>query len=313
MNHSDSSSKVECAAQRATTEQHSQHGAAPRNDVENFVSEEAHGSVTNIQHEDQTRVQRNWGQQLRSILFLLFLIVFTPPYAIMCLVAAPWLKRQGRYRLACGWNQTVVYVVRWLCGIRYRVIGWDNYHAIADQQAIVLSKHQSTWETIALPVLLGKRLCFVFKRELLFIPFFGWAMAQLKMIHINRKQGNSAFLSISKQGKKYLALGDWIIFFPEGTRTRSGTTQRYKTGGARLAIATQSWVLPIAHNAGRFWPRNQLTKFPGEIVVSIGPPISSLNKTVEQLSDEVSGWIEQEMRIIDADSYSRPLSQNSSN
>lgn len=274
-------------------------------------------SGANVKQSDQnykvTPTKWNWNQLLRSILFLLFLLIFTPPYAVICLIGAPWLGRQGRYRLACGWNQTVLHVATWLCGIRYRVIGWENYHAIADQQAIVLSKHQSTWETIALPILLGKRLCFVFKRELLFIPFFGWAMAQLRMIHVDRKQGNSAFLSVRRQGKKYLALGDWIIFFPEGTRTRSGTTQRYKTGGARLAIATQSWVLPIAHNAGRYWPRRQLTKFPGEIIVSIGPPISSLNKTVEQLNDEVSTWIEQEMRIIDADSYSPLPSDNSSN
>lgn len=242
-------------------------------------------------------------QYLRSILFSAFLIFFTPPYAVVCIVCAPFLNRQGRYNLACQWNRTMIYVAKWLCGIRYRVIGWKNYRAVLDQKVIVLSKHQSTWETMALPTLIGKRLCFVFKRELLFIPFFGWAMAQLNMIHVNRKQGSDAFSSVSEQGKKYLAIGDWIILFPEGTRTRSGTTQRYKTGGARLAIATQAWVLPIAHNAGRYWPRRCLRKTPGEITVSIGPPISSQGKTAEQLNREVAEWIEKEMRIIDADSY----------
>jgi 1-acyl-sn-glycerol-3-phosphate acyltransferase len=169
---------------------------------------------------------------------------------------------------------------------------------------VLLSKHQSAWETIAFPALMPKPLCYVFKRELLYIPFFGWALGLLKMVHIDRKQGKDAFVSVIRQGRERLADGSWVIMFPEGTRTPVGRSGKYKTGGARFAIGAQAPVVPIAHNAGRVWPRNAFTKNPGIVTVSIGPPIDSTGLTPDQLNRRVELWIEAEMRRIDPTAYS---------
>lgn len=241
---------------------------------------------------------------LRSILFLLFLLGYTPPYAIACLIAFPFLSTDGRYRMVQGWTGAVIWVARALCGLRYRFIGMENAEAMRDKPVIVLSKHQSAWETIAFVSYMPKPLCYVFKRELLYVPFFGWALGLLRMVHINRADGKNAYASVVFQGKERLSEGAWIIFFPEGTRTRTGTQGKYKTGGSRLAVDTDAWVLPVAHNAGRCWPRNRLRKTPGLITVSIGPAISSAGRTPDSLMDEVETWIEREMRTIDPDAYS---------
>lgn len=242
-------------------------------------------------------------QRLRSILFILFLTVFTPFYACLCLICFPFLNTAQRYHFVSKWNLVTLFVAKHLCGIHYRFLGWENCTAVFNQPVIVLSKHQSAWETIALLAFFPKRLSYVFKRELLFVPFFGWVLGLLRMVHIDRKQGSHAFSSIVEQGKKCLSEGAWIILFPEGTRIPSGAKGKYKTGGARLAIATNSMVLPIAHNAGRYWPKHTIVKQAGLITVSIGPAISSAGKTPEELNKEVEAWIEKEMRIIDADSY----------
>jgi len=168
---------------------------------------------------------------------------------------------------------------------------------------VVLSKHQSAYETIAYIALLPKQLCFVFKRELLWIPFFGWALALLKMIHINRASKETAALSVASQGRKRLSEGKWILMFPEGTRTPVGSHKPYRKGGARLASATGATVVPIAHNAGRFWPRNSFMKYPGTVIFSIGPAIASAGKSGDQLHQEVETWIEAEMRKIDPSAY----------
>jgi 1-acyl-sn-glycerol-3-phosphate acyltransferase len=168
---------------------------------------------------------------------------------------------------------------------------------------VILSKHQSAYETIAYIAWFPKQLCFVFKRELLWIPFFGWALALLKMIHINRASKQSAALSVASQGRKRLSEGKWIMLFPEGTRTPVGSNKPYRKGGARLASATGAVVIPIAHNAGRFWPKNRFIKNPGTVIFSIGPAIRSNEKSAEQLQQEVEGWIEAEMRVIDPSAY----------
>ncbi|WP_087686424.1 1-acyl-sn-glycerol-3-phosphate acyltransferase [Pandoraea sp. PE-S2R-1] len=239
-------------------------------------------------------------QRLRSILFFLFLIVFTIPYAIACIVTFPILNRVRRYWFAVGWCRTTMIVADKLCGIRYRVIGREN---LPDTPAIVLSKHQSAWETLALPALMPRPLCFVFKRELLYVPFFGWALGLLSMIHINRSKGTDAFQSVVAQGRERLAEGSWIIMFPEGTRTRTGSRNKYKSGGARLAATTGAPVVPIAHNAGRMWPRNSFMKFPGEVIVSIGPVIQTEGRTPEAVNADVAEWIEREMIRIDPAAY----------
>lgn len=242
-------------------------------------------------------------QTIRSILFALFLLVFTPIWSILCLIAFPFLNAENRYRFIGIWNTTVIKVLQHLCGIHYEIRGMENMKAVLDQPVVVLSKHQSAYETIAYISLLPKQLCFVFKRELLWIPFFGWGLALLKMIHINRASKENAALSVVSQGRKRLAEGKWILLFPEGTRTKPGSHKPYQKGGARLASATGALVIPIAHNAGLYWPKNSFLKKPGTVIFSIGPAIDSAGKSGGQLHQEVESWIEREMRVIDPDSY----------
>jgi 1-acyl-sn-glycerol-3-phosphate acyltransferase len=170
--------------------------------------------------------------------------------------------------------------------------------------AVLLSKHQSAWETLAFPALMPRPLCYVFKRELLYVPFFGWALGMLKMVHIDRKEGKHAFDSVTRQGKQRMSEGAWVIMFPEGTRTPVGKQGKYKTGGARFALATGAPVVPIAHNAGRVWPRNSFYKYPGIVTVSIGQPIDTAGLTADEVNTRVEAWIEAEMRRIDPAAYS---------
>jgi 1-acyl-sn-glycerol-3-phosphate acyltransferase len=237
---------------------------------------------------------------IRSLLLFIYLIVFTVPYATACMIAFPFLHANRRYWMAVGWCRTTIVVARWLNGIRYRVEGMEN---LPDGPAVILPKHQSAWETIALPALMPRPLCYVFKRELLYVPFFGWTLGMLKMVHINRQEGKLAFNSVTRQGKERMAEGAWVIMFPEGTRTPVGKQGKYKTGGARFAIATGACVVPIAHNAGRVWPRNSFIKYPGIVTVSIGKPIETAGLSPDEVNTRVEKWIEAEMRRIDPDAY----------
>ncbi|NRO97824.1 1-acyl-sn-glycerol-3-phosphate acyltransferase [Paraburkholderia sp. NMBU_R16] len=237
---------------------------------------------------------------LRSFLLFCFLIVFTIPYATACFVAFPFMRADKRYWMAVGWCRTTLFVARHLNGIRYRIEGMEN---LPDGPAVLLPKHQSAWETVALPAIMPRPLCYVFKRELLYVPFFGWALGMLKMIHIDRKEGKYAFASVVRQGRQRLSEGAWVIMFPEGTRTAVGTQGKYKTGGARFAMDAGVCVVPIAHNAGRVWPRNSFIKYPGIVTVSIGKPIDTVGLTADEVNTRVETWIETEMRRIDPDAY----------
>ncbi|WP_082102341.1 lysophospholipid acyltransferase family protein [Robbsia andropogonis] len=237
---------------------------------------------------------------LRSVLFLLYMSLLTPVYAITCLLVFVLLNAHQRWSMVRVWCRLSINGARALCGIRYRVIGEEN---LPDRPVVVLVKHQSAWETIAIPALLRGPQCYVFKRSLLYIPFFGWTLGLLKMIHIDRKQGPRAFASVIRQGKERIADGSSVVMFPEGTRTPTGVTGVYKSGGARFALATNADVVPIAHNAGRVWPRNTLVKHPGLVTISIGPVIRTAGRTTDDVNNEVAGWIEAEMRRIDASAY----------
>jgi 1-acyl-sn-glycerol-3-phosphate acyltransferase len=238
---------------------------------------------------------------LRSLLLFVFFVVYTAPYAVACIVAFPFLNANRRYWMAVGWCRSTLFVVRWLNGIRYRVEGMENLPE--EGAAVILAKHQSAWETIALPALMPKPLCYVFKRELLYVPFFGWALGLLKMVHIDRKEGKAAFDSVKRQGKLRMAEGAWVIMFPEGTRTPVGKQGKYKTGGARFAVETGAQVIPVAHNAGHVWPRNSFIKYPGIVTVSIGKPIATAGLSPDEVNKRVENWIETEMRRIDPDAY----------
>jgi 1-acyl-sn-glycerol-3-phosphate acyltransferase len=167
----------------------------------------------------------------------------------------------------------------------------------------LLVKHQSLWETFSMIALMPHPLAYVFKKELLQIPFFGWAIGSMDMIHIDRKQGVQAFGKVVEQGKRLLAKGTWVIMFPEGTRTPRGQKGVYKTGGARLAIETGAPVVPVAVTSAKCWPRKAFIKTPGIVDISIGKPISSAGREPAELMQEVEDWIEAEMRRLDPDAY----------
>lgn len=236
---------------------------------------------------------------LRSVLFLLFLIITVIPYAIACLVWAP-LPLRWRYRLTVGWPRLAIWAGRAIAGMRWEVKGREN---LPDAPAVVLSKHQSAWETLALPALLPREICFVYKKELNRIPFFGWGLALLRMIPIDRSKGRDAFEQVVRLGKQRLDEGRWPILFPEGTRIAPGKTGRYKMGGALLATRTGVVIVPIAHNAGECWPRNSFIKKPGLITVSIGPPIATAGLDAEEVNRRVQDWIENEMRRLNPERY----------
>ena len=241
---------------------------------------------------------------LRSFVFVLWMTATVIPWAVLSLVASIFLRGTPLYRFTTFWLRFAIWGARWICGVRWRIVGADNL-AVADRMGpmIILPKHQSTWETFAFPQLMPHPLCYVFKRELLLIPFFGWAMARLDMVHIDRSRRAEAWKRVADQGRRFLAQGNWIIMFPEGTRTPRGSQGAYKTGGTRLAIDTGAPVLPIAVTSGRCWPRKSFMLRPGMIDISIGQPIASTGRQADELMREVEAWIETEMRRLDPDAY----------
>lgn len=237
---------------------------------------------------------------LRSVLFALVMTIATVVWAPLCFLFAP-LSYNQRYYMTSRWNVFIIWAAKVICGIRYEVKGWEN---LPDMPVILLSKHQSAWETIFYLCSMPRPLAYVFKKELTYIPFFGWGIALLRMIPIDRKRGKDAFAQVLDQGKKRLANGQWIIMFPEGTRIPVGQQGKYKGGGARLAVETSTPVVPIAMNAGECWPKNSFVKKPGVITVSIGKPISPEGLNAVELMQHVENWIESEMRVISPDVYS---------
>lgn len=236
---------------------------------------------------------------LRSLLFTVVMAVATVVWACVCFLAAPF-PYNTRFWVTSRWNVFVIWCARVICGIRYEVKGYDN---LPQQPAILLSKHQSAWETIFMLPNMRRPLVYVFKKEILYIPFFGWGMALLRMIPIDRSKGKRAFAHVVRIGKSRLADGQSIIMFPEGTRIPVGEKGQYKSGGSRLAIETGASVVPIAHNSGECWPKNSFIKRPGLITVSIGKPISPEHHTADTLMQEVENWIESEMRVISPHAY----------
>jgi len=231
---------------------------------------------------------------LRSLLFLAIQIVFTAAFAIAALPAM-LLAPIPRYRFIGIWARVVMFLARYLLGIRYRVVGLE--HLPADGPAIVMSKHQSAWETIAYQLIFPP-LSFVLKKELLKLPFFGWGLAMISPIAIDRDAGREALRDIEQQGAERMAKGFWVLIFPEGTRVKHGDKGKYNIGGAWLAVKTGTPVIPVAHNAGRLWPKNAFLKRPGEITVVIGPAIASAGKKPGALNSEVEAWIEAEMQKL---------------
>ncbi len=230
---------------------------------------------------------------LRSTLFALVQGLATIVFSFIALLSFPF-SPFVRYRIITLWNRLVVAAARGLLGIRYEIRGMEN---LPDHPVIVMAKHQSAWETIALPILFPPQ-SMVLKKELLRIPFFGWGLALTSPIAIDRKAGKEALRQIVAQGRRRMEQGFWVTIFPEGTRVKPGESGRYAIGGAWLATHTGTPVLPVAHNAGEVWPRHSFIKHPGTITVSIGPVISSQGKKADALNDEVKAWIESEMKQL---------------
>lgn len=230
---------------------------------------------------------------VRSALFALVQSLATIVFSLIALLTFPF-GPFTRYRIITLWNRFVLGAARGILGIRYEIRGQEN---LPDRPVIVMAKHQSAWETIALPALLPPQAV-VLKKELLSIPFFGWGLALTSPIAIDRKAGKEALKQIVAQGKHRIEQGFWVTIFPEGTRVKPGETGRYGIGGAWLATHTGTPVLPLAHNAGEVWPRHSFIKHPGTVTVSIGPVISSQGKKADALNEEVKAWIESEMKQL---------------
>ena len=209
------------------------------------------------------------------------------------LVQLLWLLPvKQRYPFVRLWNSFNLWWLKVTCGVNYQVWGMENIPQ--DSAFIVMSNHQSTWETFALAHIFPQHLSWVLKRELLNIPFFGWGLRLIKPIAIDRSAGKSAVNQVKNQGKERLDEGIWLVVFPEGTRVKPGVKARYKIGGAVMAVDSEYPIVPVAHNAGASWPRHSYIKKPGTITVSIGEPIPTIGKQPEALMQEVETWIETE-------------------
>jgi 1-acyl-sn-glycerol-3-phosphate acyltransferase len=237
---------------------------------------------------------------VRSAIYVVFLAATVIPWATGVLILSIFVRGDPVYWACIGWLRLAIWGARAFCGVRARLHGFDN---LPDTPVVLLPKHQSTWETLAFPCLMPHPLCYVFKRELLWIPFFGWAMARMDMIHIDRSRRTEAWNRVAEQGRRFMSMGHWVIMFPEGTRTPRGRQGTYKAGGTRLAVATGRPVLPVAVTSARCWPRKSFVLTPGVIDVSVGRPIPSEGRQADELMREVEAWIETEMRRLDPEAY----------
>lgn len=230
---------------------------------------------------------------LRSLLFWLGFIINTLLFG-MVIILLFFAPVATRLKVARYWSAVNVFLLRFFCGIRHEITGREN---LQRENAIILCKHQSTWETLTLHTF-TPATHWVFKRELMYIPVFGWALALTDPIAINRGAGRAAIKQLIDEGTAKMRAGEWLILFPEGTRTAPGKTHKYKIGGALLAEKSGYPVVPIAHNAGEFWPRHSFIKWPGTISVVIGPAIETKGKNAEEINQAVFDWIEGTMKEI---------------
>lgn len=234
------------------------------------------------------KTKKTLSQWIRSLLFSIIMIVITVPYSFISLCAKP-LPLKYRYGLIMCWTSMMVWFLKVICRVDYHIDGLENIPK--DRVAVILSKHQSTWETFYLPTLFNQA-AIILKKELLYVPFFGWGLGITDPIAINRKDPKSAMDQIIQQGKAYLDAGRFILVFPEGTRIPPGHVGKYRLGGARLATATGYPVIPVAHNAGKHWKKRGFYKIPGTIRVVIGPLIETTNRRPEEVLEEAKNWIE---------------------
>jgi 1-acyl-sn-glycerol-3-phosphate acyltransferase len=228
-----------------------------------------------------------------SLLFTGFLFAWTFLYAIPFVLACLLLPFPRRFALARLYAVSVLAVLRWCCALDYRIEG----AALPEGCHVAFWKHSSTWETIAMMVVLPRQV-WVLKRELLWIPAVGQGLRQMHAIAIDRRSGHTAVAQVIEQGKERLAEGDWVVIFPEGTRMPAGETRRYGVSGTLLAAETNRLIVPIAHNAGSFWPRRGLLKKSGTVRVVIGQPVAVAGREVREVNEEIQAWIEATVREL---------------
>ncbi len=234
----------------------------------------------------------------------IFWIVFTISILIgetIYFIFVPFVGYKARYKIVKTWLRVVVWCMKWICGVDYSV---KNLDVLKEKgPLILLSKHQSGWDPMGLVAISPRRLNFVYKKELHKVPVFGWGLAFLGMLSIDRAHGREAFDRMKARVPQYLK-SDWVLaVFPEGTRTAPGTTIKYKSGGARIAIDTNTPVIPAALNSGECWPKHSFLIYPGKIQIVFGDKISPEGKTVAALNMEVQDWVENQMRIISPKFY----------
>lgn len=231
---------------------------------------------------------------VRSFIFLVLQLLLTPVFSTLAILTFPF-SPLVRYRLISNYARTMIWLLGVVCGIRHEVIGLEN---IPKVPCIVLCKHQSAWETLALQVIFPPQ-AWVLKRELLWIPFFGWGLAMTSPIAIDRSNGKGAVKQLLRQGRERLAQGFFVVIFPEGTRIPYGERGKYKVGGSLLAVSAGVPVVPVAHNAGRLWGRNAFSKHPGKITMSIGAPIATSGLKADEVSSRTEAWIENEIQNLE--------------
>lgn len=231
---------------------------------------------------------------IRSLIFTIGQWIFTPIFSLFALFTFPF-SRITRNRIISLWARTMLWWLRITCDIRYEVKGTEN---IPQTPCVILAKHQSAWETLAFQLIFPAQ-AYVMKRELLWIPFFGWALAMTSPIAINRSAGREALKQLVAKGKQRLSEGLWVVVFPEGTRIAPHQHGKFHIGGAWLASGAKATVLPVAHNAGHCWAKNTMLKKSGVITVHIGQPMDCSNLKPDQVNAQVESWIKNEMATLE--------------
>ena len=227
---------------------------------------------------------------IRSLFFQIGMWIFTIPFTLLATLTFPF-SPINRYKFISLWAKIILSWLKLTCNIKFKIKGTSN---IPNEPFMILSKHQSAWETLAFQIIFPPQV-WVLKRELLWLPFFGWGLAMTSPIAINRKSGRKALDQMLKQGLDRIKKGFCIVIFPEGTRIKPKKIGRYHIGGAWLATQAKLKVIPVAHNAGSFWPKNSFIKKPGIISVSIGPEINTAKLSPEEVNKRTKKWIESEM------------------
>ena len=243
-------------------------------------------------------------QTARAVIFYLLMMVATIVHSLFSLVFASWLPFRLRFKIVVSANRFYIFTMRWVCGVRYRVKGVENLPK--DRPFVLLANHQSEWETIYLQLLI-QPLCTVLKRELLRIPFFGWGLALLRPIAIDRSKRAGALKQLLQKGKHRLGDGIPVMIFPQGTRVAYGELGKFNKGGAMLACSAEVPIVPLCHNAGAHWPSDKLAKVPGLIEVEIGEPIETSGQDVNSVHQRSSEWLlerleKQRVKVASTDS-----------